>query len=247
MVNIAFGSGKGAINSLENDFQRYTAFLPIFHENEVEAGDQSPTLALRLIEAFDLCEVIEVIVHSGVPMEGMNAAMDGVLRSSGLPLDPSAANDDVVPIEDCGLTGCDGALRFVEFNGNLALGERYGCRFRFEAIADLNVATNWFAELFNREAIVIAHREPLSLRIVSNHHPIQFRFDTDDILWPACGTDALSLAHRVLVNSRVSSDDFAALCDYLAGLSCLGSRVFLDKIRVRAAFDEADLLRLCFF
>src|SRR5690349_19393420 len=126
-----------------------------------------------------------------------------------LPLDPPAAHDDVVPIKDRGLTRCDGALRFVEFNCNSTFGKRYGCRPRLEAIADLNVTTNRFAELFNRDPIVIAHGEPHLLRIVSNHHTIQFGFDPDDILRTACGADAFSLADRILVNSSVSPDNFA--------------------------------------
>src|SRR5258705_2837677 len=133
-------------------------------------------------------------------MDGLNAAMDG-RRSSGVPLDPSAAHNHIVPIEDSGLARRDGALRGIKLDGNFIVLERNYGGLWLESISDLDVTSNWLRELPDRDPIVIAHCEAGPLRILSNHNPVQLRLHAHDVLWPSCGNQTPSLAASVLLNT----------------------------------------------
>src|SRR2546425_197594 len=182
-------------------------------------------------------------------MDGLNASHGWPLRSSGLPLDPSSADNHIVPIKHCRLAWRDCALWLIELNGNLSVTDPYGCRLRLESVADLDVASDGLGELLNGNPVVITHRKSLLLRIITYDDAIQFRFDANNILRASRGDESFALADSVLVNSGMHSDNLATLRNNRASLrlSRLRSRILLDEVRIRTAFDEANLLGLGFF
>src|SRR5207237_8518072 len=110
----------------------------------------------------------------------------------------------------------------------------------FEAVADLDFASNRFRQLLNCDPIVVTHRESLFLRIIADHDPIELGLNPDNVLRTPCRTDALALADGVLVNSGVRTDDIAGFRDNISGLTRLHPGILLDEIRIRSAFNEAD-------
>src|SRR5262249_22191931 len=86
-----------------------------------------------------------------------------------------------------------------------------------------------------------------SLRIISNDDAIQFSLDANNILRPPRRNESFPLTDGVLVNSGVRSNNLSILRNHRAGLSRLHSGILLDEVRIRTAFDEADLLGLGLF
>src|SRR6185295_3485016 len=111
-------------------------------------------------------------------------------------LDPTAADNDILPKEDRALPGRHRTLRCVKFHDDLSVLDPYGCKPGFKSISNLDFTANRAAGLFNRDPVCIPHRESAKPKfpILPYDDTVRLRFDLDDVLWPSCGNQSLALS-----------------------------------------------------